>query len=326
VPSAQAAAQAAVEALARRALGSQAVPDRQAETAAWNRTIDEAATSAMRALLHEPRWQRLEAAWRGVLALLQSLELDDGGPEVHLLDASAQELVADLVAAQGDARRTGLHRALVGRWKGVPGAPGWDAFVGLHRFGPGAADMALLAAWSLVAESAGCPFVADGDPVLAADPADPGLAAWMALRRSPSARWVGLVAPRLLLRQPYGARSDPVQAFGFEELAPGVPDAGRLLWGPGALGWARCFAQSRAAGEGAAVSVRRIEDLPAVAYTGADGERELVPVAEAFNGEDALAALARAGLMPLASHRHEAVATLAAVRSVADPATALAGP
>lgn len=318
-------AQAAVEVLARRAMAGQALPDRRAEIAAFNRAVDMAATEALRAVLHEPRFQALEAAWRGLLALLQSLELDDGdGPQVHLFDAATGELVADLVAAQGDARRTALHQALVGRWKGVPGAPGWDAIVGLHRFGPGAADMALLAAWSLVAESADCPFVADGDPVLAEDPADPGLAAWRALRRSPSARSVGLVAPRLLLRQPYGAKSDPVHAFAFEELLPGKPDTGALLWGAGALGWARCFAQSRAAGDdGDTLSVRRIEDLPAVTYTAADGERELVPVAEAFNGEEALAALARAGLMPLASHRHEAVATLVGVRSVAE---AEAGP
>lgn len=316
--------QAAVDALVRRAMAGQAVPDRRAEVAAWNRAVDLAAGEQMRAVLHAPAFQALEAAWRGVLSLLQHIE-HDGSIEVHLFDASAAEAVADLVAAQGDARRGALHQALVGRWKGVPGAAGWDAIVGLHRFGPGPADMALLAAWSLIAESAGCPFVADADPVLAADPADPGLAAWMALRRSPSARWVGLVTPRLLLRQPYGARRDPVTAFAFEELDPGPPPASALLWGAGALGWARLWAQSQAAdpdADATALAVRTLDDLPAVTYEAADGERELVPVAEVFQGEEALAKLAEAGLMPLASHRHEAVATLVGARSIASPNSA----
>jgi type VI secretion system protein ImpC len=311
--------EAAVDALIRRAMAGQAVPDRRAETAAWNRAVDLAATEQMRALLHEPAFQALEAGWRGVLSLLQHIE-QDGTIEVHLFDLGPAEALADLLAAQGDARRGGLHQALVGRWKGVPGAAGWDAIVGLQRFGPGPVDMALLAAWSLIAESAGCPFVADADPVLAADPADPGLAAWMALRRSPSARWVGLVTPRLLLRQPYGARRDPVTAFAFEELDPGAPPASALLWGAGALGWARLWAQSQAAdpdADATALAVRTLDDLPAVTYEAADGERELVPVAELFQAEEALAKLAEAGLMPLASHRHEAVATLVLVRSVA---------
>jgi hypothetical protein len=320
-------AQAAVEALVRRAMAGQAVPDRRAEIAAWNRAVDLAASEQMRALLHAPAFQALESAWRGVLSLLQHIE-QDASIEIHLLDANAAEAVADLVAAGGDARRGALHQAVVGRWKGVPGAAGWDAIVGLHRFGPGPADMALLAAWSLIGESAGCPFVADADPVLAADPSDPGLAAWMALRRSPSARSVGLVTPRLLLRQPYGARRDPVTAFTFEELDPGPPPASALLWGAGALGWARLWAQTQAAepdADGTALAIRTIDDLPAVTYEAADGERELVPVAEVFQGEEALAGLSQAGLMPLASHRHEAMATLVSVRSIAEPAAGLAG-
>lgn len=45
----------------------------------------------------------------------------------------------------------------------------------------------------------------------------PEYAAWNALRESEDSKYIGLAMPRFLGRQPYGAKSDPVEEFNFEE-------------------------------------------------------------------------------------------------------------
>src|SRR5258708_19665152 len=49
----------------------------------------------------------------------------------------------------------------------------------------------------------------------------PDYAAWRSLRYSEDARYLGLCMPRVLSRLPYGAKSEPVAEFGFEEETDG---------------------------------------------------------------------------------------------------------
>ena len=107
--------------------------------------MDAAIEEQMRALLHAPAFQSLEAAWRGVQWLISSLELDEN-LQLHLFDVTREELLADIVGAQGKLAQTGVYRALVDRWRNVPGGEGWSSLVGLIDFGPSKADIGLLAA------------------------------------------------------------------------------------------------------------------------------------------------------------------------------------
>lgn len=45
----------------------------------------------------------------------------------------------------------------------------------------------------------------------------PDYAAWKSLRDSENSRYVALCMPRVLSRLPYGAKSEPVEEFAFEE-------------------------------------------------------------------------------------------------------------
>src|SRR5690606_29577354 len=45
-------------------------------------------------------------------------------------------------------------------------------------------------------------------------------AQWRTLRESEDSRYLGLTMPRVLARQPYGEKSDPVEEFAFEEEFP----------------------------------------------------------------------------------------------------------
>lgn len=300
-----------IEALIRQVVAPHIVPNIQPQQTTLVAAVDAAIAEQMRHLLHDAAFQALESNWRGVHWLVSRLDLDET-LQLQLFDASREELLADLVAAQGQPLRSGLHQALV-ESTGAR-APGWDVCAALYSFGPAAADIGLLAALGLLAAQAGGPFLAAGEPTLAlAEPA--ALANWQALRRSQAAPWLGLTAPRLLLRLPYGKRSDPVSAFAFEE-SVGEHDHEQLLWGPGSLAAALLIARGG--------STLQIDELPAYSFQ-RDGETELQPCAEQWLSEQAGQALLAAGLMPLLSHRNRNAVTLMRLQSIADPPQALAG-
>jgi type VI secretion system protein ImpC len=313
-----------IEALLQRVVAPHIVPDTSAQTQAYLRAVDSAIAEQMRTLLHDPAFQSLEAAWRGVQWLIGSLELGDD-LQLHLFDAAREELLADVVASQGRLAETGLHRALADRWRGVPGGEPWHLLAGLYRFGPADADIGLLAALGLVASQAGGPFIAEGDRALAGSPDDPALAGWRALRGSEAAPWIGLAAPRVLLRLPYGKAHDPVASFAFEEFEA-APGHEHFLWGNPALAVAlligRAFTLNGWDFEPG--DEREIGDLPAYAFT-KDGERELQACAEHYLGEEGGHALLQAGLMPVLSHRHRNAVTVMRMQSVAEPARGLSG-
>ena len=314
----------AVQALIRDAVAAHIVPDAPPQQAALVAAAEDALARQLQELLHAPAFQALESTWRGVNWLVSNLELDES-LQLHLFDVSRDELLADVVAAQGRLAETGLHRALADRWRNQPGAESWSLLAGLYRFGPGDTDIGLLAALGLIASQAGGPFVAEAHPSLAGN--DPGIpAGWQTLRSSEAAPWIGLVAPRLLLRLPYGRGRDAVEAFAFEEIPPGPPEPSSLLWGAPALAVAllvgRAFSASGWNFEPG--EEREIGDLPALTFE-RDGERELQPCAERLLGEPAVQAMLDAGIMPLASHKHRNAVTLVRVQSIAQPAAALAG-
>jgi predicted component of type VI protein secretion system len=312
-----------IDALIRNIVAPHILPDHRAQQTALVTSVDQAIAAEMRGVLHEPAFQALESAWRGVQWLIANLELDET-LELHLLDVSKTELLADVVGAAGQSGQTGLQQALANRGRLEAGDSGWSVLCGLYSFGPTATDIGLLAALGLIARQAGAPFLAAGDTALAlADAAT--LTGWQTLRHSEAARWLGLAAPRVLLRQPYGQRSDPCTAFAFEEF-PGAPDHEHFLWGAGSLAATLLIGRAYTAkGWGFEPGDERdIGDLPAY-HCLRDGEREMQACAEDFLSEQAGLALLRAGLMPVLSHRHRNAVTVMRFQSVAEPPSGLAG-
>jgi type VI secretion system protein ImpC len=293
--------------------------------------VEAAMGGQLSGLLHHPDFQALEAAWRGLHGLVTGLE---GGGEVQVavLDITLAELAAELEAAAGGAGA--LERLLVEPADG--GA--WSLLAGLFEFGADPAALALLGRLGALAGRAGAPFLAAAGSALlgGATPAavvesplplaPEAEAAWQALRRSAVAPWLGLAWPRLLLRLPYGAATDPVEGLAYEEL-PGGPEEGRLLWGSPALACALLI--------GRAFEVRGWEmepgdvldlgDLPAYVHE-QDGLPRLYPCAGAYFGERVMEAVLGRGVMPLVSWRDRNAVRLARFQSIADPVRALAGP
>jgi len=311
-------------------------PDTVAPQRAVVEAIDQALTALMRRVLHDPALQALEAAWRGVDRLVRGLDL---GAELQLwlLDASAGELRQDLQAHRADLGASALHRQL----HPADGADArrWGLLVLDQAFGAGADDLQTLAALGALAARAGAPLLAGATPALAgaagaddlATPRqwrpedDEALAWWQALRTAPMAPWIGLVLPRVLMRLPYGAATDPVSRFAFEEMPADRPHQA-YLWGGGAPALAllvgHAFQQSGWAMDLA--DALELDDLPSHVFT-EDGERHQQPVAEGLMPEEAGQALLERGLMPLLSYRNRPAARLLRWQSVAQPAQALQG-
>ena len=310
-----------LDALIRDVVAPHIVKDTSAQASAYVAGVDAAIAEQMRSLLHDPAFQALEAAWRGVHWAISSLELDEN-LQLHLLDVTRDELLADIVGAQGQLAQTGLYRAVVDRWRNVPGSPGWSAFIVATEFGPSDSHVGLLAALGLIASNAGAPLIAGADLTLAGDGA--AASGWLALRRSEAAQWVALAAPRVLLRRPYGAKSDPVEAFAFEELT-GPPEPRELLWGSSSLALAILIGRAFTASgwDMTPGDERELGDLPAYSFV-RDGEREMQPCGERFLTERDIDTLAKSGLVPIASRRDRNGVVAVRFQSVADPPAPLA--
>ena len=295
--------------------------------------VDAAITAVMRAVLHHPDFQRVEAAWRGAALLVRRLDIDSA-LQIHLVDVSPEELSADL--ADGQVDQSGIYRLLVEGSVGTPGMPAWAALVGTFALGKGEEDARLLARLGMVARDAGAPFIGAADAVLAGmesvaatpDPDDwtaAETAGWAELRRSSVAPYIALAFPRLLLRLPYGEHADPCELFTFEELvADRHPDHEEFLWGSGGLAGALLLGEGFADMGWSLRPGREISGLPLHVYRVA-GESLAVPCTEATLSERAADRLLDRGLSPLLSIRDSDTVILPRLQSIAEPAARLIG-
>ena len=306
-PAAAAAPSQGLDALLRQIVAPSVVPAAPAFQAQYQAAAAARCSEALRALLHDPALQALEANWRSVDWLVSNLELDDG-LQLHLLDVSREEMLADIVLAQGRVENTGLRRALT---QAPQADRGWTVWVSLLDFGDSEHDLGLLAALGTLAQQLQVPLLAGaaaasvgamGAPVAAS----PG---WTSLRLSAVAPWIGVAAPRLLLRPPYGGTRDPIEAFDFDE-----DDGAALLWGSAAMLCAAAMARTAADTSadlefGGWPSFVRTKD-DAVALGGA--EHSL--------GEAACQALLNRGVMPLVNLRGSTTVRLLRLQSLAGTA------
>lgn len=218
--------------------------------------IDKAVSALMRKILHHPDFQALEAAWRSIYLLVSELEAD-AGLSLHLLDIGKTQLFDDMVSSGKQLSNTDCYAHLIANGVNVYGEQPWSLLIGDFIFDGSDVDLALLAALGDLAAHAGGPFIAAADPLLLGidnlmaqtDYQDWPVSSaeqqsrWQALRESDVAPWIGLTLPRVLQRLPYGADTDPVESFYFDELAD-ITEHEALLWGNGAFHCALLLGQS----------------------------------------------------------------------------------
>jgi len=286
--------------------------------------IDRAVSEVLNLILHHPEFQQLEAAWRGVLFIVDGI---DTGPslKVKMFDISKRELARTLRKFRGTAwDQSPLFRKVYEEEFGQFGGEPFGVLVGGYEFDHSTSDVQLLGDLAQIAAAAHAPFIAAASPSVMhmeswaelANPRDPTrifqtpeYAAWRSLRASEDARYLGLCLPHFLARLPYGHRTEPVEALAFEEAVDGA-DASRFLWGNPAFAMGANIARAFSL-YGWCVRIRGIdgggvvEGLPSYHFPTADGDVDVRCSTEVALSERREAALAMNGFIPLV-HRKNA--------------------
>jgi hypothetical protein len=229
--------------------------------------LDRCLSEQVDAVLHEPRFQGLEAAWRGLALLVdgsgggEDLKGGQKNLKVKVLHLPKQQLEADLHGAtQFD--QSEIFRKVYEQEYGIAGGEPFGALIGNYEFRNSPADIELLFKIKEVAAAAFAPFIAGADPMLFGVrnfgllPRISSLeeifgsqkfGKWNALREHDDSRFLGLVLPRILMRLPYTRDSQRVDGFIFEEDVSAA-DGRSYLWGNAAFAFGnvliRAFALS----------------------------------------------------------------------------------
>jgi len=261
--------------------------------------LDELIAGQINAVLHHPEFQKLEAAWRGLWFLADSVP-DGAGVKIRVLNASWKDLVKDQDRAL-EFDQSHLFRKVYSDEFGTPGGEPFGMLVGnydvCHRPFPDhpTDDIAALRGISAVAAAAFAPYVTGIDPrFLELDsfaglemPIDVGrtfeqldFLKWRQFRDTEDSRFVGLVLPRVLYRRAYGDEPGKTHGFDLREDTAAADRSG-YLWGNPAFALAavavRSFAETSwlADVRGArpnAESGGRVVGLPATGYGTGRGE------------------------------------------------------
>ncbi len=318
-------AEADVDALLRRLVGPYVQPAKDPRQEELTKQVDAALSAAMRRVLHHPDFQAAEAVWRGVELLVRNLETG-ARLQIVLYDVSAEELAADLAAGEA-LEQSGLYGLLVEQPAMDADAGPFAAVVGLYGFELSPPHADLLGRMAQVAAASGAPFLAGIDPDALQTPMHEQhpliRQAWSALWALPAATYLGLAAPRFLLRQPYGKRSDPIDAFTFEEFTRQSGLSG-MLWANAALApgllLAKAWEKNGAKMKPGDVSV--IGAMPYYVYVAEDGDQTALPCTERHYSERQSAQAASLRVMPVVSLRGRPEIRLAGVTSMAGSALA----
>jgi type VI secretion system protein ImpC len=301
------------------------------------RQVDEAISAQMRALLHAPAFQSLEATWRGMFLLIRRLDTD-AHLKVYLLDISKTELLTDLTGFE-DLSSSNYYRLLVEQTVGTPGAPPWALVAGIYEFDSSPEEVQALGRLALLSHRAGAPFVAAARPrLLGCDsleqcpdprtwkPLEQQQADyWQALRQLPEANYLGLALPRILLRLPYGRETSPTEQFEFEEMTA-VPAHESYLWGNPAFALAYLLGAgfSRFGWEARPGVFDVLDGLPLHVFE-EDGGRRIKPCAEVLLTERALERILDLGLIPLLSAMESDTVRVGRFQSLSRSGRSLAG-
>lgn len=297
---------------------------------------DASISGIMRGLLHLKDFRRLEAAWRGLFFLCRRAATSSD-LKIFLLDVSKNELSAELRSAES-LSDTRLYKVLLSEAAEVIGGVPYSLIIGDYSFSPDIDDIATLMRIGKIAQAAGAPFVShirpemlgitsfgeNPDPKTWQPDAESSAAKlWNALRLTPEANSIGMTAPRMIGRLPYGAETDPTERFAFEEF-DGLPAHDDYLWLNGCYAAATLLAAGFAAygWEMLRALPQDIDGLPVHFYK-QNGEAFHKPCAEILMTDLSVRTLTDNGFMPLISYKSTDRVRLGRYQTIANPPTPL---
>jgi type VI secretion system protein ImpC len=333
--------EAAVQTLAQQVLSDQdlIVEDAVNSINAIIAEIDSKLTEQVNLILHHSDFQQLEGAWRGLHYLVNNTETDEM-LKIRFLSISKNELGKTIKRYKGTAwDQSPLFKRVYEQEFGQLGGEPYGCLVGDYHFDHSPPDVEILGGMAQIAAAAHAPFIAGAAPSTMqmdswqelTNPRDltkifstPEYAAWRSLRESEDSRYIGLTMPRFLARLPYGAKTDPVEEFDFEEDTEGA-DSSRYTWANSAYSMAvnvnRAFKLygwcSRIRGVESGGSV---EGLPVHTFPSDDGGVDMKCPTEIAISDRREAELAKNGFMPLIHRKNSDFAAFIGAQSLQKPA------
>ncbi len=210
--------------------------------------IDRLVSRQLNEVMHAPEFQKLESTWRGLKYLLGQSETGEM-LKLKILNVGKTELLKDLQRAP-EFDQSALFKKVYEEEFGVFGGSPFGALLGDYEFTKSGQDIELLEKVSEVAAAAHAPFITGASPEMfnlesytkLDQPRDLAkvfdsteYAKWKAFRDSEDSRYIALTLPRMLLREPFGSATVPIESFNYEENVDGS-DHNKYLWGNAA--WA----------------------------------------------------------------------------------------
>ncbi len=235
----------AVRTLAEQALaGSSVMPgDVLGTIESMISSIDRKLSEQVNLVIHHPEYQALESAWRGLQYTVMNTETSTD-LKIKVMNASKDELRKMFSSYRGAAwDQSPLFKRVYEAEFGQLGGQPYGCLVGDYYFSHSPTDVEVLEGMAKVASAAHAPFVSGTSHELfgmdswqdLAKPRDlakifdtPEYAAWRSLRGKDDSRYIALTMPRVLARQPFGAKAEPVAEFAFEEDTAG--DHEKYAW------------------------------------------------------------------------------------------------
>lgn len=332
----------AVKTLAAQALESaQAIPGDVYKTindmvAALDKTI----SRQVNQILHHPDFQKLESAWRGLHYMVNNTETDTS-LKIRVMNISKKDATKSLKKFRGTSwDQSPLFKKVYGAEFDQLGGSPYGMLVGDYEFSHQADDVDLLTDFAKIASAAHAPFISAASSNLLdmdswqelSNPRDlakvvdaPTHAKWNGFRDSLDSAYVGLTAPRVLGRLPYGGKHgqscDDYEAF-VEEVDG--KDHSKYLWMNSAYAMgtniARAFKLygwcSRIRG---VESGGTVEGLPVHNFPTDDGGTDMKCPTEIAIGDRREQEMAGLGLMPLIHRKGTDQATYISAQSVNRP-------
>lgn len=204
--------------------------------------LDKKISGQMDEILHNPTFQEMESSWRGLKLLVDRTDFREN-IKIELLHATKQELLDDFEFAP-EVVQSGFYKHVYSSGYGQFGGEPVGAIIGNYAFTPSSPDMKLLQYVASVGAMAHTPFISSVAPEffgidsyqelpelkdLSSVFEGPRYTKWRSLRESEDARYLGLTAPRFLLRVPYDPAENPIKSFNYRENVSASHE--HYLWG-----------------------------------------------------------------------------------------------
>jgi type VI secretion system protein ImpC len=207
--------------------------------------LDRRLSEQINEIIHNDEFRALEGTWRGLHYLVSNTATDEK-LKIRVLNINKKELGKMFRAYKGVAwDQSPLFKKIYEEEFGTPGGEPYGALIGDYYFDHSAPDVEILQRMAQIAAAAHTPFITGASPELMgmkswqelANPRDltkifttAEYAAWRSLRKMDDSKYVGLALPRFLARMPYGAKTNAVEAFAFEENTGVAGEHDKYTW------------------------------------------------------------------------------------------------